>query len=121
MLSDEKVSELWYANAPLGNFAFKFARAIEAAVLAELAETKPVGVFDVYGDSYIQIKPEHADETSVKLYLHPAPAPEGMVMVPREPTQAMLDAGYNAGMYSKPACARAYEFMIAAAEKETRK
>ena len=30
---------------------------------------EPVGLFDVYnGDSYIQIKPEYSDETTVKLY-----------------------------------------------------
>lgn len=34
----------------------------------------PVGYFEVYnGDSYIQIKPEFADETSIKLFRHPEP------------------------------------------------
>ena len=36
-------------------------------LLKEVGE--PVGLFDVYnGDSYIQIKPEYSDETTVKLY-----------------------------------------------------
>ena len=36
-------------------------------LLNEVGE--PVGLFDVYnGDSYIQIKPEYSDETTVKLY-----------------------------------------------------
>lgn len=41
-----------------------------------LCYAKPVGVFDIHnGDSYIQIKPEYADEESVKLYRAWEPKP----------------------------------------------
>lgn len=132
MLSDEKISELWYANAPLGNFAFKFARAIEAAVLAEQAKQEPAAWCICIENEPCQVflhkqlaelefsrRNELWPDPSRKLmalYLHPAPIPEGMVLVPREPTMEMCQVS------SEPMAAKhLYRAMIAAVENETRK
>ena len=49
------------------HFAEALIESYKAELLNEVGE--PVGLFDVYnGDSYIQIKPEYSDETTVKLY-----------------------------------------------------
>lgn len=54
-------------------FANKLIESYKAELLNEVTSKdvlgEPVGLFDVYnGDSYIQIKPEFSDETTVKLY-----------------------------------------------------
>lgn len=51
-----------------------------------------------------------------KLYLHPAPIPADMVMVPRAPTGAMAEAGKHCSD-----CRTVWDDMIAAYEREQTK
>lgn len=56
------------------------------------------------------------------LYLHPAPIPEGWVMVPKEPTVGMAKAADDSLLYvwkgvERAKFIRAYKTMIAAAPK----
>lgn len=56
------------------------------AQLAERESVEPAGIFDVYDGkdgtkSYIQLKPECADEASVKLYTHSAPKQQPAAVV----------------------------------------
>ena len=57
-----------------------------------------------------------------KLYLHPSPIPADMVMVPREPTEAMISTGYQKITIetenSSSDIPDAYKAMIAAYELE---
>src|SRR5574341_2528054 len=100
MLSEEKINKI-YDEVPnrrkMATIIFyeEFARAIEAAVLAELAEQEPVGEIrhcpgGLYEGSSIPAAPYNFAEfynamppAGTPLYLHPSPAPEGMVLVPR--------------------------------------
>ena len=65
---------------------------------------------------------ECSDYTGLLAHLrnHPA-APEGYVLVPVEPTQEMLNAGYEAGKDSAWSYKNCYAAMIAAAQKESGK
>lgn len=40
-------------------------------------------------------------ENPIPLYTHPAPIPDGMVLVPVEPTDAMINAGIELAMHVK--------------------
>lgn len=70
-----------------------------------------IGVIDANGDIY----PE-PPEAGTQIFTSPQPLPEGMVMVPREPTLAMLDC-LRADTTSN--LEKRYRAMIAAAENET--
>jgi hypothetical protein len=62
----------------------------EAELRAKLESAEPVGVFDVYGDSYIQIKPEYANETSVRLYTAPPSTSAAVEAFKRKCVEACL-------------------------------
>lgn len=134
MLSDEKIiaiakqtGMLHPVEQEMHDACVAYTRAIEAAVLAEQAKEDPVHPWRKRRvDEHYEARP---------LYLHPAPAPEGMVMVPREPTEAILKAARDtadkhlAGDYSNEECTTDAEradksnrdywlAMIAAATKE---
>ncbi len=79
---------------------------------------EPVGGFrhSSYG-GWQQVAKEFEDgEDVTKLYLHPAPIPADMVMVPREPTMGMYNAGYAAN--PSAAVKAIYRAMLAAYEME---
>lgn len=83
-------------------------------------DTEPYGFTD--GDRRGMIyKPEHSDRLSepVPVYRHAQPAPvvpDGYVMVPKEPTKEMIDAGWLYYMATKlPSSKGTYKAMLAAA------
>ena len=67
-----------------------FARAVIAAYEAKLREQEPVAIVDEAG---VIIVCSYSYKPGDKLFKHPAPIPEGYVLVPIEPTEAMLCAG----------------------------
>lgn len=139
MLSEEKIKELAYQNADVdvdrrGRETFSFdthglariARAIEAAVREELAKQEPVtwGVdWGIDGDkSCCSIVKHHSfgKKEIVAVEYSPTPVvPDGMVMVPREPSDQMIYAAkWNGAEGSDEEIASDYRAMIAAAEKQ---
>ena len=146
MLSDEQIDTIAESRKAilLGGKPyfpwFDFARAVEAAVLEELAKQEPVAWmhwFKYYdGTHVVRVAighcPKYNDQDpfrSEPLFAAPVVQPD-MVTVPREPTEAMLDAAMNRYKHVSPeAKARYtqmhrenfrcdYRAMIAAAEKE---
>ena len=102
MLTDEEVLEIaelltWYDADVERLDPMQFARAIEAKIEAKLREqNEPVGYFhpEYMGGPvlYFPVNYSNKDEEGVvPLWEHPAPIPEGMVLVPIEPTEAMID------------------------------
>ena len=78
-------------------------RAIEQAVLNKLSGQKPVcygnqtALDNMLDDRVAEVAGVRDGWRKTPLYLHPAPsAPEGYVMVPVEPTEAMIYAGREA-------------------------
>ena len=66
-LTPAGTDEVWSTKRNVESFFDAAIESYKAELLKEVGE--PVGLFDVYnGDSYIQIKPEYSDETTVKLY-----------------------------------------------------
>lgn len=126
MLTDEKISELWMSLEPgaAGN-ANVFARAIEAAVREEMAKQRPATWFiDVTTDGKSEGRYEVAakeywgEDFTIPLYAAPV-VPDGMVMVPREPSDRMIHAAKRNGAEgSDEEIASDYRAMIAAAEKQ---
>lgn len=87
-----------------------------------VADSYPVIVVgDDGGDALSYRRLIQSFEPGTKLYLHAQPAPvvqDGYVMVPKEPTEEMLQASYReAAVYSPTA----YRAMIAAAPQELKK
>ena len=82
----------------------------------ELAKgQEPVGYYYRYADGlHTQLCNGIDPSEVIPLYLHPSPIPADMVLVPREPTKAMIFAGSNAWCKDKSV----YKAMIAAYEKE---
>lgn len=102
----------------------------EAAVLEEQAKAEPTGhiVVSTISEKYHEVDYDFPRETLKTLgfgrhalYLHPSPAPEGMVLVPSEPTEAMLDAAAQVSLMTVGWVTLKYQAMIAAAEKESGK
>ncbi|WP_369136471.1 hypothetical protein [Klebsiella variicola] len=88
-------------------------------------DTEPYGFTD--GDRRGMIyKPEHSDRLSepVPVYRHAQPepvVPDGYVMVPKEPTKEMIDAGWLYYMATKlPSSKGTYKAMLAAAPQEVK-
>lgn len=69
----EEFEKWWMDNAETINHRDILGVAERAwqAARATKSEAQPVGMFDVYGDSYIQVKQEYADKDSVALYRTP--------------------------------------------------
>lgn len=146
LLSDEKILEIARKLAYMDNLTF--ARAIEAAVLEAHGKQEPVAWLarGIHGGKVIAAKlhdyKQDADNTAsvfiehygaaetVPLYAAPVVQPD-MVMVPREPTEAMLDAAMNRYKNVSPEARLRffqmhrenfrcdYKAMIAAAAQET--
>lgn len=136
LLSDDELNKCALAQGFHLTYHLRdFARAIEAAILAEQGKLAEQAKADpmawwccLPGQDVVLLLEEPSDDRypqgyKAPLYLHPAPAPKGMVMVPREPTEAMIKAGEEADdncMTTSPAYAATdiYRAMIAASEKE---
>ncbi len=108
----------------------------ECDALAEEKETEAEWVFDfatrlrdelckgqepvawMFANVYAKAPPrEDLKEFWTPLYLHPAPIPADMVLVPREPTKAMIYAADDADCRDAR-WPEIYDAMIAAYEKE---
>ena len=70
------------------------------------------------GSKYLQWFKENYANRATPLYPHPAPIPDDMVLVPREPTHAMCGVMVFDSLCYKPSKAHIYKAMIAAWEKE---
>lgn len=123
MLTDEKISELWMSLEPgaAGN-ANVFARAIDAAVREEMAQgQEPVAWLDLTRFSRAAMTYASSFKVSYRqtpLYAAPV-IPDGMVMVPREPSDQMIHAAKRNGAEgSDEEIASDYRAMIVAAEKQ---
>jgi hypothetical protein len=93
-LTDEQILKLaGHGPGYEDKYVIAFARRIESAVLAEAGE--PVAEYN-YDPANMHYGVHWLVETPIvhgtKLYLHPSPTPEGVVMVPVEPSVAMIDA-----------------------------
>lgn len=135
MLSDEQIDELWRSHEKqwpeLGKRLINlnvFARAIEAAVLAELAKQEPAWwhyVVNGEWDNFTKVRPpEDAYDEGTLRPLYAAPVvPDGYVMVPQSAFDWLMGLGDDfepdrKGVYwwrSK------FREMIDAAEKESPK
>lgn len=82
MLSEEKINDLAAEMVKGGKSVNWLARAIEAAVLGEQAKAEPAAYKQCSACAQYAAS-LHCSRCS-PLYLHPTPAPEGMVLVPRE-------------------------------------
>ena len=122
MLSDEQIDTIAESRKAilLGGKPyfpwFDFARAVEAAVLEELAKQEPVAWWcERYFDdeeeaqNYCDTKAQIA-ESITPLYAAPVVQPD-MVMVPMEPTEAMLDAAMNRYKHVSPEAKARYTQM----------
>jgi hypothetical protein len=89
-----------------------------AAYLKECGE--PVGWLDGRGRFFYANDPDYSSdhEGMTPCYTHPATIPEGMVLVPIEPTQEMLDASTQ--VYDNESAEACYKAMISAARKEVK-
>lgn len=139
LLSEEQINDIvreaarGSATRRNGTTSQRIARAIEAAVLAELAKQEPVGLIRIRGGDVVHMEPYAAcldvPNGDYSLYAAPVVQPD-MVMVQREPTEAMIDAAMNRYQHGSESAARLYmtmhrenfrcdyRAMIAAAEKE---
>lgn len=114
MLTDEKIESLWrsiHHGKHMATGFNTFARAIEDAVREEMAKQEPVAWMSQTGTLARQKSAWH----NRPLYAAPV-VPDDMVMVPREPSEAMIKAARHA---AGPSTATyTYKAMIAAAEKQ---
>ena len=80
-----------------GSTSHRIARAVIAACEAKLREQEPIAKFDWSQGKFVWLtKCNYRLHDNQPLYLRPAPsAPEGMVLVPIEPTAAMAAAGWD--------------------------
>jgi len=123
LLSDEKIETLWQEHV-LPGFGNQqkfisptvFARAIEAAVLEAQGKQEPVAWAYTINNSHSVFSAEKPPEdaydegTLYPLYAAPVVQPD-MVMVPREPTEAMLDAAMNRYQHVSPEAKARYTQM----------
>ncbi len=84
-------------------------------------DAEPVAWMAESGSTVLPDENTNPTYYNTPLYLRPAPIPPGMVLVPKEPTEAMVEAGCNAiQWYEKEHTARyTYRAMIAAAQGDT--
>lgn len=84
-LTGERIVELWHKNKGV---LLPFVRDIEAEVLAKQAKAEPVAYCVRYANTgqigivelTLDALADFAESDVLPLYLHPAPAPEGMVI-----------------------------------------
>lgn len=101
------------------DFGNLIVRELAAFRLAAMDSEPAIIVGDDGGDALAYRRLIQSFEPGTKLYRHAQPAqvvPDGYVMVPKEPTEEMLQASYReAAVYSPTA----YRAMIAAAKHDT--
>ena len=117
-LSDDQIKEVWSVSC--GNtqeeMRIDFARAIEAAVLEAQAKQEPVAWCFVQNGftHYTDDKRDWYDAVGVEevtpLYAAPIVQPD-MVMVPREPTEKMIDAAMGRYQHVSPEAKARYTQM----------
>ena len=124
-LTEEKIKELVRGASPDASGMCRLARAIEAAVREELAKQEPVA--NVFSCRYIAELRIYSSQVHSYLplasgdSLYAAPVvPDGMVLVPMEPTEKMILAGDGENHMTVPTeyVADIWKAMIAAAQGE---
>lgn len=91
LLTEYEIATIGQELAAANNVSdIDFARAIEASVLAKLREQEPVAWTDKTG--YVWPNDDKHIKSNMPLYLHPAPIPEGMALVPIEKLNAFLSS-----------------------------
>jgi hypothetical protein len=112
----QALDALEWGNEPMAKEAITALR----AAISEQEKCEPVGY--VYSDAGHQQSKNAAISRDIPngtpLYTHPAPIPDGMVLVPVEPTEEMKVAGSDAlGVYHCGSPSDIYKAMLQAAPK----
>ena len=110
MLSECIYKVLMASGVVTSSDACDLSGAIEAAVLEELAKQKPAYTFHLDSTGAAYLRGECVSKEGDPLYAAPVVQPD-MVMVPREPTEAMLDAAMNRYQHVSPEAKARYTQM----------
>ena len=110
MLSECIYKVLMASGVVTSSDACDLSGAIEAAVLEELAKQKPAYTFHLDSTGAAYLRGECVSKEGDPLYAAPVVQPD-MVLVPREPTEAMLDAAMNRYHHISPEAKARYTQM----------